>query len=441
MTGSNGKKRVLWATWLLVLLLVAARGIAQGETRADRAIWAPSASSRSPVARPVPSRGGPSTAVFPPRGPRTFFTHTRHLRVHRAKCLGCHAQAASSRRSADNLLPKATACDPCHHVVHGEGSAAAVEPSDSRARCGLCHPSQKGDRPGRVVELGPPTANLRFDHRAHRARNIACTQCHGWVLRADQPKRQDLPRMRDCLRCHDAPEVTRGAARGGCPVCHPTRNGRLVTAFVTGQLIPTATLGASRHGQDFLRRHAQPAGKDSALCANCHRPEDCARCHDGRVQPRSVHPGDWLSAHPVAARFENPRCASCHRKQSFCLTCHQRVGVTATGPYDRAVGQGRLHPPASVWSGLPRTRRHHGWEAQRNLSQCVSCHFERDCVVCHATSGRGGPGRGPADSSGRGANPHPPGFLRRCRTALRKNVRPCLVCHTPGDPMLGRCSE
>jgi hypothetical protein len=450
MTRANGNQGVLWVAWLVALLVMAAQGVALGDTRADRARSAPSGSSpwdTTPASRTEhpprksPARGGPSTAVFPPREPRIRFTHARHLKTHGARCKGCHAQATKSRRAMDVLVPKPQACDPCHRVVHGERSAVALAPSEPRSHCGLCHAGAEGGQSLKLSQLGRTSPHLRFDHQAHSARNIGCPQCHGWVFRVEQATRQELPRMRDCLRCHGAPDAARGAARGGCPVCHLTRNGRLVTGFVTGQLIPSATLGASRHDQDFLRRHAKPAGRDSALCANCHRPEECAACHDGRVRPRSVHPGDWLNSHATAARFESPRCASCHRRQSFCLTCHQRVGVTMNGPYDQAAGRSRLHPPASLWTGLPRTRRHHGWEAGRNLAQCVSCHFERDCVACHATSGRGGPGQGPAGSSGRGANPHPPGFLGRCRTAMRKNVRPCLVCHAPGDPMLRRCAE
>ena len=34
---------------------------------------------------------------------------------------------------------------------------------------------------------------------------------------------------------------------------------------------------------------------------------------------------------------------------------------------------------------------------------------------------------------GMGVNPHPVGFENRCGSALRKNPRPCLVCHATGD--------
>ena len=127
--------------------------------------------------------------------------------------------------------------------------------------------------------------------------------------------------------------------------------------------------------------------------------------------------------------MDNPRCASCHQETQFCLPCHQRTGVTMTGGPGAIRKQGRFHPPAAVWSEPPRTRQHHGFEAQRNITACVSCHTERDCATCHATAGGGG----------RGYNPHPPGFRAKCASALRKNARPCLVCHEANDTSLAGC--
>ena len=66
----------------------------------------------------------------------------------------------------------------------------------------------------------------------------------------------------------------------------------------------------------------------------------------------------------------------------------------------------------------------------RNLNACVSCHTERDCATCHATKGIAG---------GKGVNPHPAGFTGEVRLALRRNPRPCLVCHQSSDASLGMC--
>jgi hypothetical protein len=149
-----------------------------------------------------------------------------------------------------------------------------------------------------------------------------------------------------------------------------------------------------------------------------------------------------LSLHAVSARQDNPRCTSCHQQQAFCLTCHQRAGVTMSGPIGNLGSRGRFHPPKAVWTDGARSPSHHSWEAERNLNACVSCHQERDCALCHATRNVGGRGPniggGPA-GTGQGINPHPAGFLGRCRQALRQNARPCLVCHTPNDQDLLKC--
>jgi hypothetical protein len=193
------------------------------------------------------------------------------------------------------------------------------------------------------------------------------------------------------------------------------------------------------HPPNFAFRHAELAASDSRACGRCHSEDECSSCHDGRVRPRNIHPNDFLSLHAQAARSQGSDCSSCHHQQSFCLSCHQRVGVAESGPVGNFASRGRFHPPSSVWSSGPRTARHHAWEAQRNATACVSCHTERDCVSCHATRAVGGPGGGLPAGGGRGSNPHPAGFASRCGAALRDNARPCLVCHDPADPLLAAC--
>ena len=182
-----------------------------------------------------------------------------------------------------------------------------------------------------------------------------------------------------------------------------------------------------QHDADFINRHKLVAAADSQFCANCHKEDFCVACHDGRVRPRSIHPNDYLGMHATEARLAMQRCTSCHREQSFCLGCHQRVGVSMSGPRDVREA-GRFHPPKSEWSDAPRRPGHHGFEAMRNLNACVSCHIERDCVVCHGGQGIGG-----------GFNPHQGNFRSSCGTQFRRNPRPCYVCHEPGAPSLEEC--
>jgi hypothetical protein len=197
--------------------------------------------------------------------------------------------------------------------------------------------------------------------------------------------------------------------------------------FATGTLMPPQWLHNSEHTPDFIVRHKWVAADDSQFCANCHKEDFCTDCHDGRVRPRTIHPSDYLNMHAIEARMGTQSCQSCHRDQSFCLDCHLRIGVGESSP-PNAKDNARFHPPKEIWSDPPRKKGHHAFEAERNLNQCVSCHTERDCVVCHGALGIGA-----------GFDPHPTGFLGGCSTQFHRNPRPCLVCHEPADRALAQC--
>jgi hypothetical protein len=99
--------------------------------------------------------------------------------------------------------------------------------------------------------------------------------------------------------------------------------------------------------------------------------------------------------------------------------------VTMGGPNQSG---NRFHPPG--WAELTkRGPGHHSWEAERNLSACVSCHTERDCAICHASTGRGG----------LAVSPHGGTFAGECASAFRRNARPCLVCHELDSPTIAQC--
>lgn len=382
---------------------------------------------------------GPSKGIFPPQRLTLRFNHKKHVKELGVPCTGCHDRAKTSLSSSDRLLPSPTRCGACHGSDHRNLSAVTTSADDLIGQCAFCHVGYDEKRPNTVERLSLPTPNLKMNHAAHLARNIGCAQCHGQVENLELATRDQLPRMRGCLKCHQMAGPAAGQARGACDNCHLTERGGLMkTAFASGKLVPPRWLHDSGHGPDWILRHREVAGNDSQFCSSCHSEKDCADCHDGRVRPRKVHPNDWISMHPTAARQNNPRCTSCHRAQSFCVSCHQRAGVTLSGPYGAFAGRGRFHPPKSVWTDPPRTAGHHAWEAERNIEACVSCHVERDCAICHASTRVGGRGPG-GGSMGQGTNPHPVGFQSRCRTALRKNARPCLVCHDPADPQLLGC--
>jgi hypothetical protein len=391
---------------------------------------------------------GPSPVVFPEQAMPLRFNHQRHVKGLGMRCATCHRAALTSQQASDSLLPEPTLCDGCHGTNHRQ--LARVTTNDTRplGQCAFCHPGYDPARPGSVARVFVPKPNLRFNHQKHLSR-VSCAGCHGKVEELTLATRDQLPRMKACIGCHvlgssvasrvsSAPGA-RAPASGACSTCHLTEsNGRLTTQFSSGKMLPPPWLHDAGHDADFVRRHKLVAGDDSRFCANCHQERFCVGCHDGNVRPRQIHPNDFLSQHAMAARQNNPRCVSCHQQQSFCLTCHQRAGVAMSGPVGNFANRGRFHPPKSVWTDGARSSQHHAWEAQRNLNACVSCHQERDCLVCHATRSVGGMGPN-LGRPGQGVNPHPVGFRDRCQQALRQNARPCLTCHLQSDPELLKC--
>lgn len=376
---------------------------------------------------------GPAAAIFPQHKITVRFNHKLHVNGQKLKCNYCHANAEKSLQASDDLLPKKhDLCIDCHAIDEADPKKDDSPP----ARCDACHLNTKTNDKGGVVvqKLSIPTANMKMNHKAHFAKGIKCAECHGEVGELELATRDQMPRMKGCFTCHQNGDAgglakTTAGAKSECKTCHVTeKDGTLKQMFVSGILMPPKWLKNSNHSADWIERHKKVAGQDSAYCGSCHTEAYCVACHDGKVKPRSVHPNDWLNMHAIASRFDQPKCSSCHSSQNFCLPCHTRVGVANTSPSGVAATV-RFHPDPSAWSASKKGPGHHSYEAQKNISACVSCHVERDCVVCHGTQGVGGAG----------ANPHGPSFVNKCDSLFAKNPRPCFVCHEIDDTKLKPC--
>ncbi len=401
------------------------------------AIASPPAPATTPRPSPLPPGAfepdtGPSDVIYPAQSIPLRFDHKKHVKDLGQRCTSCHPGGATSTQVADRLTPPGTKCDGCHASSHADLSAVRAGTGSAPGACATCHEGYVPGDGNTVARVIMQSANMVFSHAKHSVRNIGCAQCHGAVEELGIATRDQLPRMRGCFSCHQKSDAaSRGEAKGACDTCHIKGQGGeaglIRTRFPSGALKPPAWLRDAEHGPDFIERHKRAAGADSQFCGNCHKEDFCTDCHDGRVRTAAIHPADYLSMHPVEAQLQTQRCTSCHREQSFCVPCHQRLGITQSGP-GGAHTAARFHPPPSVWSDAPRKPGHHAFEAERNLSACVSCHVERDCVMCHGGRGIGG-----------GVSPHSAGFLAGCATQLRRNARPCFMCHDPRDAELAQC--
>lgn len=350
---------------------------------------------------------GPSRAVYPPASSSLRFRHQAHRQV---KCVACHASALTSVSPADRLLPDEGVCRPCHKQTRRQTKAAHA----GGPGCAHCHTGWSGrGAPPRTLT---PTANLRFSHRLHQQRGVACASCHQM-----NTARRALPTMATCRACHQK----KGASRR-CVVCHlSNKDGRLVTRFSSGKLVPRGSLKGDTHGPLFRRKHGAVARNERRYCESCHQPRSCLKCHQGSLRPLSIHSGDYVRRHTLDARKDQPRCRSCHRSQTFCLSCHQRLGVgqETRGNGFRPTTSLRFHPKG--FASYTKGPGHHAYAARRNMRACASCHRENTCVRCH----------GPRKQGQGGFSPHGPGFgsSTKCRMLAARNQRVCLKCHVGTD--------
>lgn len=273
-----------------------------------------------------------------------------------------------------------------------------------------------------------------FEHRAHVLKGVNCRECHGSVGTAGDTAPLHFPTNQDCLRCHQKPHDARA-----CDGCHGESHTRASAALARDHLRFDHGSHMPRARGDCVRCHQQVAvDRPTALrpamsvCFSCHahqdqwRVRDCDGCHVDlpaeRITPSShvVHDGDFLREHGVRAASARDLCATCHSERS-CASCHG-VGTTPGLPARLAVGDGRV-------AGLHRAgfRGRHAAEARVDPGLCLTCHAERSCQDCHASSGvaRGNASR----------NPHPPGWLDARRGGgdhgrqARLDPVSCASCH------------
>ena len=431
---------VLLAVGLVALGFVFARYGTAADGGVPREVRA---SAAAPASAPA-SSVAPSPAVYPPSALPLIFDHARHA-ARGISCERCHAEATRSIAAKDSLLPGEAVCRTCHAIdrTRPDKAVAAGTPP---VRCDACHRNYTGFAAPGMPTPEPPrvmlqTAALKFNHKLHVDRQVACASCHAGVDGVALATTAELPKMSLCLGCHDGRKAT-----SRCSSCHVTlADGRLRTTFPSGKLVPSGSLrGIDAHTVGFRTDH-RVGGRDERYCATCHKQSECLDCHGaGVVRQPDFHPVDYATLHAVDARRNIPNCSSCHRNQIFCLGCHQRLGVAAdpeggqlghapSNPFGTGTAVKVFHPPgwarddAGTVLTAPRPASH-SFAAKRNLRACVSCHREESCLACHSAD--------PTRSMG--ISPHRPGWAgsSACRALAARNVRACLKCHPAGSAVL-----
>ncbi len=350
-----------------------------------------------------------SPVIFPHARDLLRFDHRQHTKV---DCQVCHSGITRSINTKERHFPPESKCRACHPA---KTRRTDLQKSSTDPGCKFCHVGYSGL--GIPQRSERPAANLRFNHRLHLQRGTGCSSCHDLKL----AMAGSYPRMKDCQRCHRA----KGASNR-CVVCHlANKDGRLKTKLSSGKLIPSGTLQGDQHNSLFYRKHGAVARSARKYCENCHTSQSCTRCHNNTLRPMSIHGGDYIRLHALDARQKRTRCTSCHHTQSFCLGCHQRLGVgteTSRSGFKPHTSRPFHGPGFTSYTAGPG---HHSFRARRNISTCTSCHQEQTCIRCHGSRKlrRGG------------FSPHGPNFRGslKCRSLSSRNQRVCLKCHAAGD--------
>jgi len=340
--------------------------------------------------------------IYMPRATTLIFSHQKHSKL---DCLKCHTQIANSNEAANRNLPPEEICAECH--------AQDVRKSNSdmgeEARCSKCHRDYDVSLKNLPARSHWPEINIRHNHQIHAQRMINCSVCHLGISDSAEAGGRHLPQMEVCTVCHDL-----NKAENSCSLCHLTNeSGMLSTRFGGAKLLPSS--GRLNHHYDWDKRHAKESVLMKSRCDQCHTQRDCNTCHDGVLRPFRIHPNDYATLHSIDARKDRNKCQSCHRLQSFCVDCHTKLAVS-TQSEERP---DRVQYHAEGWGDCNPGGTHHGKFAKRNLTGCVSCHREDDCLRCHRSG----------SSCGGAHNIHGHMSNAQLKRMQDKNPRVCKKCH------------
>jgi len=311
--------------------------------------------------------------------------------------LACSALGQQDRRAQkamEQLEIGCTKCHTCERPTPDEPCLRFCTRSEIR-RIAKEFSTKRGPRLVILDELEDRYLPVPFDHQGHAemaAMTGGCAVCHHYT-----PEGVEHPA---CKSCHpiDAVEVNIGmpglkgayhrqcmgchrewSAETRCGACHHPKAGAAKQGGAT--LLPTPddlmgrmhppvpepdveTYDTQREGHEPSRvifRHKEHIHRYGLRCAECHREDNCNRCHEnGRKHTQRVR---------TLADHHKP-CNDCHRDQE-CARCHYQAGQSPPPIFEHTL------------TGWPLSRYH-------DKLNCRACHAtipfgkqDRNCKPCH----------------------------------------------------------
>ena len=335
-----------------------------------------------------PPTGSDDLLPFPRfKGSRAIlfqFSHKQHVdpkaRIDaktgfRADCTFCHKFDAKGQFAS---FPGHEQCATCHSKPGMKPQLTAELTAEG---CRGCHTPEEIENPG-FTEVRRFTGahqtstgkyvNIGFSHVAHfkvkDALDLHCTTCHYAIPASTSIENLTLPRMLDCVQCHDSARLIKAEFRmSNCKTCH-------LDNVTTNSSVPnshTKNVKPDFHTEAFRLHHAEEAAAPNAKCFVCHinvQPSvaakiQCDSCH--RAMLPASHTARWKDdLHGKYAAMDRTSCATCHTA-SYCSDCHNELP--------------RSHNPLPLFKAGG-----HAFPAKLDVRSCFTCHtFQNTCSECH----------------------------------------------------------
>jgi len=321
------------------------------------------------------------------------FSHAKHVDSRarldpktgfRADCTYCHKFDAEGQFAS---FPGHTQCAGCHS---GGNVKPMLSATSETKDCRGCHTPEEIENPGFTKQrqliadhvVSGVHVNLKFSHVAHFRNkekfNLNCTTCHYAVPQSTRLADLTLPKMLDCVQCHDsAKDMPQQFQMTNCKTCHiDPPKGSAPTSH-------TRNIKPPFHTESFRQHHEQEAKAPDAKCFVCHTnvrpaassfvaassstsPSDanqCISCH--LVMRPASHTARWRDdEHGKMAALDRASCATCHQAET-CVRCHNETP--------------RSHQPLAFFEAGA-----HREAAMLDQRSCLTCHtYENTCSKCH----------------------------------------------------------
>jgi hypothetical protein len=286
--------------------------------------------------------------------------------------------------------------------------------------------------PGRVGQ-----DRIKTPHARHAQAKIDCIVCHEPVYDAQTLGVTAFPPEAKCLECHRKEKEA-----GRCEMCHTDVRRAAARTPHPSDLHMSHAKHIDLVKEDCSRCHVQlpepsrPPARTTTMdtCRSCHEHEQqfaagqCTECHTDlsryALAPITAfsHQGDFTAAHALPARAAPQSCATCH-DQRFCADCHATTtGLAIETRLPDRVDRRFIHRNDFL--------AQHAFDAKAEPATCSRCHAPTFCSDCHTAQNLTLLAANPR-------TPHPPewsfpGPANTHAQAARQNIGSCAACHDQG---------